>query len=403
MGNIYKRGNIFWIKYYRNGTPYFESSKSQKETDAKKLLRKREGQVADGRFAGLRIEKIRFNELAEDMVNDYKMNGKKSLVRTLRSINHLKKTFDGMRASDITTDQINAYIVKRQNEGTSNASINREMSALKRMFSLGKRMTPPKVIRVPYIPHLAENNVRTGYLEHADYLKIRDALPDYLRPVFIMGYYTGMRINEILTLIWQQVNIFERKVTLEAGQTKNKEPRMIFLTGELYDTLLIQKATRDKHHLECPYVFFREGRQVKDFRSVWDKTLLKCGYSINYKCKGCGEHTAITKKEQVKKLICLHCQSLKFQRDDRIFHDLRRTAVRNMIRAGVPEKVAMAISGHKTRSVFDRYNIINEADLRNASEKVFNMHQATSEKLEEERNSYKMVTIGFSERKEANA
>lgn len=121
MGCIYKRGETFWIKYYRNGKPYQESSKSKKETDAKRLLKQREGQISEGRFPGLKAEKIRFEELAEDLLNDYRMNGRKSLERVEISLNHLKNIFSGYRVADMTTSQIQSYMVKRQGKGQAMA------------------------------------------------------------------------------------------------------------------------------------------------------------------------------------------------------------------------------------------------------------------------------------------
>lgn len=74
------------------------------------------------------------------------------------------------------------------------------------MLSLGAKSVPPKVTNIPYIPHLAENNVRTGFFEYGEYVVVRDALPDHLRPVNVIGYYTSVREGEILNLQWPQVH-----------------------------------------------------------------------------------------------------------------------------------------------------------------------------------------------------
>jgi integrase len=282
MGWIYKpkwkdkktgqkiEGKIYWIKYYRAGKPYRESSKSTKESDAIRLLKRREGDIVANRFFGLKPEKVRYEELAEDFLNDYKVNRKRSLERAEMSLKRLKEYFQGMRAIDITTDRIKAYILQRQEEGAKNGTINRELAALKRMFHLAGQMTPPKVINIPFIPHLEENNVREGYFEHNEYLALRKALPAYLKPVVSMAYHTGMRKQEILGLTWDRVNLMEGKISLKAEDTKTKEGRTIYLEGELLEVIHFQRAFRDQKFPACSWVFFGEtGERIKHFGSAW--------------------------------------------------------------------------------------------------------------------------------------
>jgi hypothetical protein len=139
MGSIYLRGHTYWLKYYRNGKPYRESAQTEKESDAKRLLKKREGEIATGKIPGIYFDRITFDDLAKDFLADYRINGKKSLGRAERSVNHLKKTFSAFKVPQITTPRIKAYIEERISEDAANATVNRELAALKRMFNLALR------------------------------------------------------------------------------------------------------------------------------------------------------------------------------------------------------------------------------------------------------------------------
>jgi integrase len=141
-----------------------------------------------------------------------------------------------------------------------------------------------------------------------------------------------MRRGEVLGLQWTQVDFDERTVTLNPGETKNGEARLLPMAEEVYQTLLAQKKLRDEKFPTCEYVFFnhRTGEPVRSFRTGW--------------------------KNACKRVSLPGAK----------FHDFRRTAVRNLVRAGTPEKVCMAVSGHKTRSVFERYNIVTADDVKAA-------------------------------------
>jgi integrase len=332
MGSIYKRGDTWWIKYYRNGKAYRESSGSDKKMVAKKLLDRREGDIATGKAPGVQFDKVTFDDLAEAFLQDYRINQKKSIKRAERSVQSLSRIFRGSKVPNITTPEINSFVVSRLEEGARNATVNRELSALKRMLNLGASQTPPLVDRVPHIAMLKENNVRKGFFEHDEFLALRDALPCHLKGLVTFAYRTGWRISEITGLTWSQVDRQQGVVRLEAGETKNDEGRTFYLDTELKGTIQAQWEARRNL---MPFVFLNGSGndKVKRFDKAWKKACKEAGIGLRH------------------------------------FHDFRRTAVRNMVRSGVPERVAMMISGHKTRSVFDRYNIVNDTDLRLAAQR----------------------------------
>ena len=370
MGSIYQRkwkdreGNVresdvWWIKYYRDGRPMRESSESVRGSDAKKLLKSREGDVVKGVPITPKVTRVRFRELAEDVVTDYKVNGRRSIGDLeMRLRRHILPYFGQRRAASITTADINKFILKRQGEGASNGEINRELTHVKRAFSLA--MKAGTVLHRPHVPMLQENNVRKGFFEQEQFHAVRSHLPDHLQRIITFAYVTGWRVpSEVLRLKWSQVDFRAATVSLDPGTTKNQEGRVFPFTDQLRDVLAEQRRFTDETQrnlrVVIPWVFHRDdGKRIAGFRKAWARACYNAGLPCHVETE-----TGKDGKVRITKIQAVH-----------IPHDLRRTAVRNLVRAGVPERVAMALSGHKTRSVFERYNIVSENDLKEAARRL---------------------------------
>jgi integrase len=333
MKGLFRRGGVWWIRYTVHRKQVRESSKSKSKTVAKRLLDRRLGEIAEGREPGVQFDRVRFEDLVELARDDYKTNGRKTLRRVNSSISHLSKVFSGMPAPKITTTLIRKYSADRLEEEAAPGTINRELSTLKRMFKLG--LIDGKVDRAPYVSLLKENNTRKGFFEHDEFLAVRNELPDHLKGFVTFGYTVGWRISEIAKLTWGQVDLKQGIVRLEPGETKTDEGRTVYLDEELLGMFRDLWNQRSRAKTVQPYVFLNQwgtGR-VNRFDKAWKKA-----------CKAAGI-------------------------EPKLFHDFRRTAIRNMVRANIPERVAMTVSGHKTRSIFERYNIVSDADLQMAAQK----------------------------------
>jgi hypothetical protein len=173
-----KESAVIWLKYCDAlGVVRRESSETEKEQEARRLLKQREGAAVEGRIIVPRADRITFAQLAETLRDDYKANGRKSAERLELSLAHLLPHFGPSPAARIGTSDVTAFTVRRQAEGAANASINRELAAMKRAFSLA--VNGERLQRRPYIPMLKENNVCTGFVEPGQLDAIRRHLPDY--------------------------------------------------------------------------------------------------------------------------------------------------------------------------------------------------------------------------------
>jgi len=259
-------------------------------------------------------EKLMFADLAHVLVDDYEANRKRSVDSVRLSLQHLSEYFGDTRLLDISGDRVTSYVVDRQRQGAANASINRELAALARGFTL--MMRAGRLSSRPHIAQLREDNARQGFVDPADFDRLRRALPAYLQDPIHFLYLSAWRVGEMRSLQWGQVAGDDSEIRLLPEQSKNRRARVIPMTGEL--KAIVSRA-RDQRRLDCPHVFHIAGKQIGEFKKTWRSA-----------CRAAGLNKVLV-------------------------HDLRRSGVRNMIRAGISEHTAMMISGHQTASTFRRY------------------------------------------------
>ena len=270
-------------------------------------------------------------DLSDAYLQDYQVRQFRSRSTARGRIAHLTAFFGrAARAAALTTYQIRQYQLARRAAGAATGTINRETSALHRMGTLAVHWG--WLDTVPGFPdRLRENPPRQGFFEHPEYLTVRAHLPAPWQDILDLAYYSGWRKNEILGLTWDEIDEAGGVIRLSPARSKTLVGRILPISQPIAEALARRRARRDP---DSPLVFHRDGIPVRRWRTAWRTA-----------CQAAGVPT-------------------------RFLHDCRRTAARNLIRASVAERVAMLLTGHKSRAIFDRYNIINEQELLEAGDQL---------------------------------
>jgi integrase len=343
-GRVFLRDRIFWISYYLRGKEYRESAKTDDPRQAERFLKLRLKQVGADQlgirtFVTPQTNRLTIHDLVEALRADFQLRGKAS-GQNLSHLRRVDADFGQVRATELTAEQIDNYVTQRLADGAAKATINRVTQLLGQAYGLAVERW--HLNRTPSIRHLSEKgNERKGFFSGQEFLSVLAHLPDDLKDFVHFAYCTGMRSNEIKSLTWE--NVEGDVIRLSAEDSKTGEARDIPMVGKLAGILERRKTARQVEVNGVGelsrFVFHRGGLPVGEFRKSWKSACKKAGVN-------------------------------------RLFHDFRRTAVRDMDRAGVSRRVAMEISGHKTESMYKRYNIVDKDDVRKALERTDQYREA---------------------------
>ena len=355
-GHLWKRGGVWWSVVCHRGQRIRESTGHADRRKAQEYLDAKLAQLGVARATGQRVvtselRRVTVRQRLDALLLDFGLRGVRGLAaarshlgyppegRPDRAPAKVLRHFGPWRAVDLTGEAVDRYVEARLRESARPATVNRETQLLAQAVRpfLARLGLPQLSVR-----RQREDNARQGFFEKAEVEAVVAELPDHLADMVRFAHLSGWRRGEVVSLRWSDVDRdgrAVRAVRLRPERSKNGRGRTLALAGDL--SALVERRwqarlIKGKHGEPrvADLVFHRDGRPVVDFRKAWASACAAAG------CQG------------------------------KLFHDLRRTAVRNMVRAGVPERVAMAVSGHRTRSMFDRYNVVDERDIKAAVERT---------------------------------
>lgn len=341
MASLVLRGNTWHLMWRWRGRQKSKTTKVEHDgrfrdgepippTAAKRELRRLETQLDQGHS----FETKSLSELLDLVKKEYDVAGYASAPSLPSRIQHLRDWFGNLRADRINENDFLEYAEFRkkpdQDRGpASNGTINRELEVLMKALRMGK------IHPLPILKKLPEAPPRQGFFDDAKIAAITRKLPAYLQPPVWFGYYTGWRREEVFSLEWSQVDTDAGEVRL--WTSKNDEPRVFPIDAapglrQLIETQLARRDEWKKAGHITPFVFARFIKKKKlvrrmvDFRKAWDTACIAAG-----------------------------CPGMEF-------HDLRRSAARNLEMAGWPRSMIMRWMGHETEAMFHRYRIVSAAD-----------------------------------------
>lgn len=323
-GTLFRRGRLWWLGYPTPTGYVRESSHGTDRAEALRLLHHRLRGLDTGAWQPA-ARSSTVASLLDVLVDTYRLEGKASLPAVLAHRHVLDPVLGRRRPAEVTYPGLVQLGQTWRAAGAAPATVNRRLATLRRAFTLGLRAG--LVERVPPFPHLPEDNVRQGFVSQDELFRLLGAFTGPLRDLVAWMAYTGMRVGEAKALAWNHVDGAELRIP--ASLCKQRRARVLPLAGPLAD--VIASRAQDRTGL---LLFHRDGAPIRDFRAAWRTACVRAG---------------------VPALLV---------------HDLRRSAARNLIAAGVDEVVAQRILGHATASMFRRYRIVGTAEERAALERL---------------------------------
>jgi integrase len=340
-GSVIKLPNSrFWyILFYHNGRKIKESSKSESKMVAEKLLQRRMGEMGLGLTPEQDVKQVKYGHVRDAWFAEHKNQGRAMYTRTdgtqnVSGLDHLDKFFKGMPITRISSDVLRDYIEHRRKQGAADATIRRNLVILRSMLNLARKEGKLRLVDIPHFPMPRDSKPRGGFIEPNVFSALLAKLPKNLQPLITFIYYTGCRKGAALKITWDMVSKDCSEIMLPGEITKSGEALTLPLVGAGLEE--VSATLRKMFRTDGP-VF-----DATNLRVAWNKACQKAGLGLYEKRL----YSGLT------------------------IHDLRRSAARNLIRAGVSRSVAMQITGHKTEAVFERYNITDSKDVRDALLKV---------------------------------